>query len=186
VIAIPTAIHTLLQAYIAEPFRYLRESSIQSSLVALVNEGLAQQPAPLDVIAQIELTPPSRGFAHALDQRTNRVQLEMKIGGCGCEKHGITDLLVLSAKGPVTLTCHRHGPADVIAEIDVNDVETAVEIKACPSSMRDQQRKCALDVEKLHRLVKSHPVLQLTSSSWINRFPSPTWLRSTGHVTSTG
>jgi hypothetical protein len=57
----------------------------------------------------------------------------------------------------VKLTCHRHGPMDVIADIGADDVDVAIEIKACPSSMSGQRDKCRSDVTKLHRLVEAHP-----------------------------
>jgi hypothetical protein len=152
---VENAIQRLISEYIEAPFRYVRESSLQGRLFELVNLELG--PAHRDVAAEIHLEPEDHNFNHADNLRTLRTQLEMKIGRCGCNGHGKTDLLVLRDDLPVELTCHRNGPADVIASIDAGNVQAAVEMKACPSSMPDQQVQCRADVEKLQALVNAHP-----------------------------
>jgi hypothetical protein len=150
------AINRLLSEYILSPFQYLRDSSAQARMAELINGELKAANSPLDVPAKVELEGPHNDFTHAENLRTNRTQLEMKIAGCTCDKHGITDVLILKSGGPVRLTCHHHGPADVIADINVDDVSVAIEMKACPSSMREQRAKCRKDVEKLYGLVRTH------------------------------
>lgn len=157
---IASAINTFLKEYIRSPFQYLRESSAQARLGELIKTELRRAKAPLEVGATVRLDKPHKHFFHGSALRTSRTQLEMKIGGCKCDSHGKTDVLLLKATGPVKLTCHRHGPTDVIADIDAADVDVAVEIKACPSSMSGQRHKCRADVTKLHRLVKAHPRIQ--------------------------
>jgi hypothetical protein len=126
-------------------------------LVELIKTGLRRAKAPLEVGAIVKLDKPHKHFLHGNSLKTSRTQLEMKIGGCLCDGHGKTDILLLKVPGPVKLTCHLHGPADVIADIDASDVDVAIEIKACPSSMSGQRKKCRADVAKLHRLVEAHP-----------------------------
>jgi hypothetical protein len=123
----------------------------------LVRAELSRANAPIVVAAQVELDKPHKDFFHGDALMTSRTQLEIKIGGCGCVSHGKSDIVLLKSTGAVKLTCHRHGPADVVAAIDANDVDVAVEIKACPSSMREQRLKCCNDVKKMYRLVKAHP-----------------------------
>ncbi len=154
---IAKAIDIFLEEYIRSPFQYLRESSAQARLAELVKSQLRRAQEPLEVAAQVTLDKPHKHFSHGNVLKTNRTQLEMKIGRCGCDAHGKTDVLVLKAAGPVNLTCHRHGPTDVIADIDAEDVDVAIEIKACPSSMNGQRHKCRADVTKLYRLVEAHP-----------------------------
>jgi hypothetical protein len=153
---IARAINTFLIEYIQCPFQYLRESSAQARLAELIKSELKREKVPLAVAAAVTLDRPHRHFFHGHRLKTNRIQLEMKIGRCQCESHGKTDLLLLNAAGPVNLTCHRHGPTDVVADIDAEDVDVAIEIKACPSSMGGQRKKCRADVTKLYDLVKAH------------------------------
>ena len=160
IMPIASAISTFLKEYIRSPFQHLRESSAQARLAELIKTELRRAKAPLEVGAIVKLDKPQKHFLHGNSLETSRMQLEMKIGGCRCDGHGKTDLLLLKAAGPVKLTCHRHGPADVIADIDAANVDVAIEIKACPSSMSGQRDKCRADVTKLHRLVNAHPGIQ--------------------------
>jgi hypothetical protein len=129
-------------------------------LAELIKTELNRAGAPLEVAAKVKLDKPHKDFSHGDALKTNRTQLEMKIGGCECLSHGKTDVLLLKSSGPVKLTCHRHGPTDVIADIDADDVDAAIEIKACPSSMSGQRHKCRADVTKLYQLVHAHPGIQ--------------------------
>jgi len=150
------AITKLLKEYVESPFQYLRETSAQARLAELINAQMKSAKWDVEVPATVKLDKLHADYSHAKTLKTNRTQLEMKITGCKCSTHGITDVLILRAGAPVTLTCHRNGPADVVADIAVEDVEVAVEIKACPSSMKEQRAKCRKDVEKLYSLVDSH------------------------------
>ena len=157
---ITSAINTFLKECVRSPFQYLRESSAQARLAELIKTELRRKNAPLEVAATVKLDKPHRHFFYGNAFTTNRMQLEMKIGGCRCDSHGKTDVLILNSVGPVNPTCHRHGPTDVVADIDADDVDVAIEIKACPSSMSGQRYKCRADVTKLYRLVHAHPGIQ--------------------------
>lgn len=158
---IASAMNAFLKEYVRSPFQYLRESSAQARLAELIKTELRRAEAPLKVAAVVKMDKPHKRFSHGNRLTTNRTQLEMKIGRCECDvPHGRTDVLVLNAAGPVNLTCHAQGPADVVADIDAEDVDVAIEIKACPSSMGGQRDKCRADVTKLYELVRAHREIQ--------------------------
>src|SRR5208282_5602581 len=100
----------------------------EARLAELIKSELKRERAPLEVAAVVNLDKPHKRFFHGDRLKTNRTQLEMKIGRCQCEGHGRTDVLVLNAAGPVNLTCHRNGPTDVVADIDAEEVAVAIEI----------------------------------------------------------
>jgi hypothetical protein len=158
-VAIDEAINALLNTYIEQPFKYLREATAQARLAELIRNRLSLENLPSEVPVTVTLDPPAPPrFVHAVDQHTSRVQLEMKIRGCACANpHGKTDIVLLRDVGPVSLTCHAFGPGDIISSIMPNDVHAAIEVKACPSSMGGERAKCIADVEKLFSLIASHP-----------------------------
>jgi hypothetical protein len=150
------AIHKLITEYIASPFRYIRESTVQARLFELINLELE----PRDVEAAPTMHPHLAHFNYGNGNRTMRTQLEMKIGQCQCPGHGKTDLLILRDDAPVQLTCHPNGPVDVIASINANDVRSAIEIKMSPSSMGGQRLLYGADVNKLITLTQAHHWIQ--------------------------
>jgi len=101
------AIRRLLQEFVDEPFRYLRETTPKVRLCELINTELLKQRLPVDVVAEISVDPPDPRFTYERELRTNRSQMEMEIRGCVCNSHGTTDIVLFKDQGSVGLTLIR-------------------------------------------------------------------------------
>src|SRR6516162_3195972 len=116
------AIQRVLQEHVEEPFLLLRELGLQARLWSLLRQELK----PNDLYCQVADKRPLHKYTKEF--KTSRVQLELKISGT--KK---SDIVVLRPDRKPRLTCWPGGPTDVVAAIEPEDVEAAIEMKAAPS-----------------------------------------------------
>jgi len=147
------AIKQLLEEHVNKPFLLLREVGLQARLWCLLQERLTPK-----VITPV-LKARSKFHKHTKDFETSRVHLELKVKlVSGARKQ--SDIVVLRADRKPTLTCYRGGPTDVAREIDAEDVEAVIEMKAAPSIAPEQRARFIADIDKLDALRRNHPHIQ--------------------------
>lgn len=152
------SISDFLKEYIENPIRFMREYGLQVHLRNLIQK-------------KIEASERSKCKARIRQDKSNnapietehfveRTQLEVRIQPTRKDSKFITgkemtDIVVMRGDdSPITLTCYRMGHLDIVAKVDICDVDTAIELKAACSSDKDQRHAFRLDIEKLLNLAK--------------------------------
>lgn len=155
---IRAAIVQLMAAHQQRPFGILREAGIQAELRRLIVESL-DRPTTAATLVNLDGTP-----APNLQVDTDRVQLEMKIGSAPLAHENLekvlrarTDLVLLRNE-IVELRRAPNGYYDIVAAIEPQFVQVAVEIKASPSHALQQKIGYARDIERLLRLKQRHAI----------------------------
>lgn len=146
--AIEQAITTVFGEYVNNPLLYLREANIQFRLLQAIKETLiGDDCAHASVIDRKRGTEVGQG-------RVGRVQAELKPGGGNtC----VADLVVLrtaTEESPVKLLREKNGALDIVAEVDPNDLDAVIEIKAACSADPMQRLLFRKDLNKLSEIGK--------------------------------
>ena len=143
--SIQQEIRRMLLGHVASPFFNIQEADRQAELGMLLRGRLDHTQPVATIISR------SPRFSHPAPFFTSRVHLESKIIPGRTDR---TDVAILRTDR-ATLTCVG-GPTDAILRIDPSDV-AAVELKVCPTSLRDQREACAKDLATLWELKRDAP-----------------------------
>lgn len=140
-----SVIEKLLQEYAKYPYLNMREEDFRSSLLQKLRTGVKEK-------VGVKLEWDRRGKAKQSlkhdggKQVTSRVHAEVQLGKKNDKQK--VDIVVLKNQ-PVSF-CVRQSETDVLAKIDIEDVEVVIEVKAAPSNVQHPQFQ--KDIKKLKKL----------------------------------
>lgn len=153
-------IKQLLNDYIKDPLMYLREANLQAQLQKLISEKLLEF-SQLTCKARVVPKNPKNTCSSEPRGILSRVQQEMKIGSAD---RGVSDIVVFrpaSDDDPVTLKREKNGIFDVVAHLEIEDIDAVMEIKAACSADSMQRHLFRLDIIKLLSLSNERPTMPL-------------------------
>lgn len=160
------AIKRLLEEYILQPVQFMREVGQQARLRELLLCELKVKTCDVQVV---DVDHPQSSPSLMPDWKADRVQLESKIqteilresDSVSEAKYRASpdrsDLVVLRADRPITLTRFTKGAFDIVARLLALDVECVVELKAACTADKTQRHAFREDIKKLWNLTPNAP-----------------------------
>ena len=149
---VESSIRDLLNDYLRNPLRFMREVGQQVYLRELILAKLNPNECSVKLLD------------HGKDKpvpvpiwKLQRVQLEAKVEAIKGSADDRSDLVVLRPGQPIQLTRFPNGALDIVARVNPEDVECVIEIKTACSADKSQRHLFRKDIDKLWRLVPSAP-----------------------------
>jgi hypothetical protein len=164
--SVSRSIGRLLEEYILQPVQFMREVGQQARLRELL---LCELEVKTCAVQVADVKRPKSKPSPMPDWKADRVQLEAKIqteivvesdpvskAECGASPDR-SDLVVLRADRPITLTRFTNGAFDIVARVLASDVECVVELKAACTADKTQRHAFREDIKKLWSLAPDAP-----------------------------